>query len=120
MTKAVVKRTIQKNARESKSFVVNCGGVLWPGETIDAVDDEAIVITYADGAALDGGDGFAIQGATKNAAQICEPGETPVPIAEGIQGFFVGGVAGKTYAIAIPFTTTDGQDLDAEIMIAVV
>jgi len=118
MTKAL--ESYSKNEREVKSFVINCRGVMDVGETIATIDAGAIVQTDAEGTAIDAGDKIDFQGVTKNDEEICRAGKQKVLIGEGIVGFFVAGKAsvGK-YLIAIPFTTSEGQDLDAEIVLTI-
>lgn len=118
MTKAL--ESYSKNEREVKSFVVNCRGVMDVGETIATITPASIVQTKADGTAIDANDEISFQGVAKNAEEICRAGKQKVLIGEGIVGFFVAGRAsvGK-YLITIPFTTSEGQDLDAEIELTV-
>lgn len=118
MTKAL--ESYSKNEREVKSFVVNCRGVMDVGETIAAIDANSIVQTKADGTAVDADDEISFQGVAKNAEEFCRAGKQKVLIGEGIVGFFVAGKSNvRKYLIRIPFTTSAGQNLDAEIELTI-
>jgi len=99
-----------KTERETKSVTIDCAQVMEPGETIDTVG--AAVIAPDDGPV--------VSGLVTNDSVLTKPGERSIAIGEGLRFFLQGGTAGTVYSITIPYTTSEGQDLDATVKVKVV
>lgn len=97
-----------KTAREIKTLIIDCRGSMREGETISTVGSVTVSPS-----------GLTVASAAKNSAAIQEPGRRTIAVNEGITALASSGTAGVTYTVTIPYTTSQGQDIDAVVKLTV-
>lgn len=111
MTRAV--QSYEKTARETKTVCVDCSPVLAIGETILSVGTPVQESEPVDGEVL------VFTGLAPSAQPISHPNYVAIDAGRAIVCFVSGGKAKVCYQLTIPYTTSAGQDLDAEIVLEV-
>lgn len=111
MTRAV--QTYEKTARETKAACVDCSPVLAIGETIATVGTPVQECEPVDGEVL------VITGLAPSAQPLTHPNFTAIAAGRAIVFLVSGGTPKVCYKLTIPYTTSAGQDLDAEIELEV-
>lgn len=99
-----------KKSAERKSLAIDCINALFGSETIDTI--EAATIHGSAGT-------LTLSGIEVIAEKVIESGQRTIHPGEGIKLFAAGGTAGVTYEIELPFNTTGGQRIIAEIELVV-